>query len=83
MSADVRTIRDARELPMWVVYSNPLDYPGKFVTRLLVSRGESVLADPKAAVFETLEEARTHVPQGFVNIGRSPFDDPAIHEVWV
>jgi hypothetical protein len=71
-------------LEMWVIYSNPRDYPGKFVTRRRVVTAASDVADAKPrAVEETLEDARAAVPWGCVCIGRQEGDDPVIVEVWL
>lgn len=68
---------------MYVVYRSPLDHPGKWVTRKWkVSRGD-VSSDLHCKVADTLDEARTFVPDGYVNIGRRAADDPVIYEVWV
>ncbi|HTA46410.1 MAG TPA: hypothetical protein VK789_28400 [Bryobacteraceae bacterium] len=79
-------------LEMYVVYSNPLDYPGKFVVRqwsvaTVLKNGER-FQDYKAhviplTVVDTLDEAREAVPGECVNIGRYDQDDLAIYEVWV
>lgn len=72
-------------LPLWVVYENPSDYPGKFVVR------EWRAGDPQTnyarvaptVVCDSLEAARAAVPPKKVCIGRCEQDDPCIVEVWL
>lgn len=75
--------RDVVKYPMFVVYKNPSDFPGKFVVRLF-NMDKPV---HMAAVKDTLEEARAAIQQGppfmFHNVGRSPQDDPVIVETWI
>lgn len=73
-------------LPMWTVYKNPSDYPGKFVVR----RAASIATPPFALhdrkpliVCDSLEQARAAIPEGAHNLSRMPGDDPNIYEVWV
>lgn len=74
----------AGDLPMWTVYENPSDYPGKFVVRQFAIRGGvALVASRPTVVCETLEEARGHVPPGKCMIPRSVGDDPVIVEVWL
>lgn len=76
------TIKEVRTftsiLPMWVIYKNPSDYPGKTVARLYED-------GPTAQVIEAeLDDLRVRFQsQGFANIGRYEKDDPCIVEVWV
>jgi hypothetical protein len=71
----------------WVIYRNPSDYPGKFVVReWTIAFGDNPEPTPSAtvtAIKDTIDEARTFVPNGYVNIGRMQNDDPAIFEVWI
>lgn len=71
------------ELTQYVIYWNPSDYPGRFVTReWKVTAGQVLAAAHPCAVADSLAEARAIVPDGLVHIGRMPGDDPAIFEVW-
>lgn len=66
----------------YVIYKKPRDYPKKYVTRkweILVGG----LNPAEAFVCDTLKEARGKVPDGLVQMERSPEDDPAIYEVWI
>lgn len=74
------------ELPMWTVYKNPSDYPGKYVVRRSVAGpGGTLRHDPfPIVVAETIEEARLSLPQvGLHCIPRYAEDDPVIVEVWL
>ena len=66
----------------YVIYKNPKDMPGKYVTR----KWEIWAGGPKPAEAfsaDTIKEARAHVPPGLFNMGRHEKDDPAIYEVWI
>lgn len=67
-------------LAIFVVYENPLDYPGKLVVR----RWLGLEADPiPLAVTDSLALARNVIPDYCVPIGIYPNDDPVIKEVWI
>jgi hypothetical protein len=71
-------------LEMFVIYDRPKDAPGGFFVRSWqVLPG--IIAPGKALGWDlpSLEDARALVPQGLVNIGRTPDDDAKIVEVWV
>lgn len=71
-------------LQMWVIYKHPSDYPGKFVVRCWMLKGERIVAEVRPwCVVETLEDARNNIPIGRINIGRRIPDDPVIVEVWL
>lgn len=69
-------------LPMWVVTSNPKDYPGKVVARLFVTLPT---AEPTtvAVVGDTLEEVRCSLPRGLHCLPRHPRDEAQIVETWL
>lgn len=74
-------------LPMYVVYKNPSDYPGKFVVRLCVAGRGTVTCDKEPlAVRGTLAEARAAI-EALVGplhrMNRQPDDDAVIVEVWL
>lgn len=69
----------SKVLPMWTVYDNPSDYPGKFVARMsFYDRATS-----NVLVADTLEELRGLLPPRLTRLERDPNDDPVIVEVWV
>jgi hypothetical protein len=69
------------DLPQFVIYHSPKDYPGKYVVRLwLVGHGFG--PTNFAEQFETLEGARAFVPPGLICMTRNPADDPVIVETW-
>jgi hypothetical protein len=73
-------------MPLFVIYKNPRDYPGKFVLRRWrVGNGTpGPIADPDPiAVTDSLQAVRDRIPSWCVNIGRYDCDDAAILEVWV
>lgn len=69
-------------LDMYVVYENPLDFPGQFVVRRWTTPPPTPDHDA-TTVCHTLEEARAAIPPDRACIGRAGSDDPAIREVWV
>lgn len=71
-------------LPMWVIFHNPTDYPGKFVLRRNVITPNVVTPDPEPlAVTDTLKEARDALPPNLYRIERMKFDLPSVVEVWL
>jgi hypothetical protein len=74
---------DRRVLTLWVIYESPSDYPGKVVLRRQHATRQCVEIDPEAFIFDSVEEAREHLPLGLYNLGRYDMDDPAIVEVWI
>jgi hypothetical protein len=74
----------AEPITMWVIYYNPLDYPGQYVMREWYILPNRTLSPALACeVCKTLDQARRFVPWGKFNVGRYEFDDPAIYEVWI
>lgn len=67
----------------YVIYKNPKDMPGKYVTRKWEIWPGGPKPTTEAFSCATLKEARSHVPQDMVKLDRSPGDDPVIYEVWV
>lgn len=73
-------------LPLWVVYRNPLDYPGRFVTRCQYAIAGTEEVRPcrvPSYVGGSLDEARDAIPPDAVCIGREPGDEIQIVEVWL
>lgn len=70
-------------LPIFTIYFNTSDFPGKYVVRLW--DGDKPLR--MASVKDTLEEARATIPMDcpvpYRNVGRSATDDPVIVESWL
>lgn len=69
---------------LFVIYSSPADYPGRYVVRghRTTPRRSFVDARP-TAVTSTLAEARAAVPLDLVCLARAPGDDPVIVETWL
>jgi hypothetical protein len=73
------------ELPVFVIYRNPRDFPGKWVCRRQVatSAGE-VKSDPEPfAVEDSYRRIRARLPYGLTHLDRHPDDDPTIVETWI
>lgn len=72
----------ADSLPIWTVYQNPKDHPGKFVSRRWESlptprpTGEVIIAN-------TLEEVREQLPPGLTRLAPQQGDDATIVENWI
>ncbi|CAB4150030.1 hypothetical protein UFOVP558_62 [uncultured Caudovirales phage] len=66
-------------LPMWVIYDDPADHPGKTVARLWVNKTPT-----DQLVEASLEQLRKRfISMGYISIGRFKEDDPKIVEVWI
>jgi len=72
-----------RGLEMFVIYHNPRDYPGKFVTRRWLVHNTMNPDLRPMAVEATIEDARRALPSGLVKMHRIPGDDRVIVESWV
>jgi hypothetical protein len=71
-------------MDLYVVYHNPLDFPGKYVIRRQTAGpgGRITIAAEPLAV-GTLDQVRAALPPGLTRLERSPGDVPSIFEVWV
>jgi hypothetical protein len=67
----------------WVIYFDPLDQPGKYVARQWIIAGGKIMPVHISYASNTLEDAREHIPEGMVNLGRFAHDEPQIVEVWI
>lgn len=66
--------------PIWTVYENPTDFPGKFVARLW----DLDQPTDQIKVADTLREIRAELmPLGLHRLERQPEDDPHILETWL
>ena len=67
--------------PIWTIYENPSDFPGKWVVRMWW--GET--PEPEAAACDSLELARDLIQRagGCFPLNRASSDDPTIHESWI
>lgn len=71
-------------LSIYTIYTDPLDFPGKFVVRRhVVEAGHSVPDVMPMIVADSLEEARRVLPTGSTCLGREPGDDQKIVESWI
>ena len=67
--------------PIWTIYHNPRDFPGRFVVRVFY--GEC--AERDCTTHDTLEDARISVCArgASCNLHRAPADNPVIVESWI
>lgn len=72
-------------MPLFVVYENPEDFPGKYVVRLWqINRSiKKTLPTPYCVVKDTVEEARKAIPHNLYRFGRDSCDDPVVIETWI
>lgn len=66
-------------IPIFTIYNNTADFPGKFVVRLW----DLDVPTPYVCLFATIADARKSVPESFIMLARHPSDDPVIVETWV
>lgn len=78
------------ELASWVLYENPLDFPGEWVVRRQVAAAGNLYPDAEIAARGTTREACVKVllekhpkVQGMAWIPRHPTDDPVIDGCWM
>jgi hypothetical protein len=74
------------DLPMYVIYQHPSDFPDEFVCRRqFAGRGIVTVERELFARGPSLDSVRGQLPHGLglFCLGRSPQDDPCIAEVWV
>ncbi|MHB9044371.1 MAG: hypothetical protein ACYC35_00375 [Pirellulales bacterium] len=71
-------------MDLYVVYHNPLDFPGKYVIRRQTAgRGVITIAAEPLAIGLGINQVRAALPAGLVRLERAPEDDPCIVEVWI
>lgn len=71
-------------LPIWVIYYSPKDFPGLYVLRAqYVTRAGTIEFAKEARTESSLEKIRGHLPPGLTLIGRQPQDEPQIVECWI
>ena len=66
-------------MPLFTVYYNPDDFPGRFVVRLW----DMEQSTPFAILGESLEDVRSKLPHGLHRLPRNTNDAPAIIETWL
>lgn len=72
-------IRAATTFPLFVVFKDPIDYPGKFVVRVFdVNQPTSY-----CAVKDNYKDAIDTIPEFLNKIPRDPKDDYHILETWM
>lgn len=67
------------ELEIWVVYYDPLDFPGLYVARKWLTD----VPTKERYIGDTLEQVRQCIPEGKILLMRDPSDDPKIVEIWI
>lgn len=83
---DVKRPKLVTRYPVYAIYKNPSDYPGKFVVRChRIIPGRVVTDRDPVHVGDTLTEARWNLPKRDTlrRLPREETDDPAILEMWV
>jgi hypothetical protein len=70
-------------LTLYTIYERPRDYPDHFVLREHHVTGDGNCPSLVACIGPSLEAVRKFVPDGTVNLGRMPQDEPQIVETWV
>lgn len=77
---ETAAINSARDLPIWVVYDHPKDYPNGYVARCFIGEEPtgSFIACEK---LELLQQQMTEF--GLVKLMPMPGDDPCILETWL
>jgi hypothetical protein len=68
-------------MPIWVIYANPLDYPGQYVARLW--DGMTNTATTSYMLAPTLEAIRRRLPPDLCCLDRQERDAPCIVETWL
>ena len=77
---DINVHDYVKSIPLFVIYNNPSDFPGKYVCRLY----DAAQAIKFATVSNTLEDARKTIPPGeYLRIPAEKWDDPVIAEIWI
>lgn len=69
-------------LPMWVVYFNTKEYPGKYIARLWRTLPENIPTE-YVMTHDHLEGVREMIPQTCVCLTRNPLDEASIVETWL
>lgn len=71
-------------LVMYTIYCNPNEKPSYLVRQIVVKKGGESWSTDNGSLAESLEEARTKVPEhAGACIARSPEDDQYIVETWM
>lgn len=70
----------SKALAIYVVYFDPLDFPGRYVLRRWLAQEPDPI--PMAVTAE-LALVRNVIPDHCIPIGSYPEQDPKIFEVWV
>jgi hypothetical protein len=70
---------------MWTVYSNPADYPGKFVARRFDVDASGPKPSASVIIMDDLENLRDvlQFEMGLVKLMRNEGDAPQIVETWL
>ena len=71
------------KLPIWTVYFNPKDFPGRHVARRSEVGPEGALATDDILLGEIDDIRLAFAKCGLVKMTRSPGDDPVIVECWI
>lgn len=67
------------DIPIWVIYYDPLDFPGQYVLR----RFNMDTPTEEFYTSKTLEGVRKHIPEGMVMLMPFSEDPKVIKEIWI
>ena len=68
---------------IWVITNRTKDHGDKFVVRRQIPHADRIYIEKSCAVFDSLEEARGHLPPGLIYLPRDTNDDAVIVEMWL
>lgn len=71
--------KKCKKFPVFTVYYNPTDFPGKYVVRLFDGPQPTRLL----VVTDTLKAVREAIPPMFYRVPREPGDEPKMLETWL
>lgn len=75
---------ETSDLPLWVVYDHPKDFPDQYVARQHVVGIAGQQPTDRTMAHADIESIRTALRNlGLVRLNRHPTDDPVILEVWL
>lgn len=84
MRYGLSNMSDLQVISVYVISKSPIDYPGKFVVRRhMAVLGRTQPDKEPLGVVESLREARSIIPNGFICVPRDKNDEPQIYECWI
>lgn len=72
------------QLMVWTIYRAPADFPSvPYVVRGWLIIGGDIVDSGALGLADSLEQARTYLPQGLSRFEPSPGEDPVVVESWL